>query len=212
MQEDKQLVKTDYFLGLDLGQAADFTALTVVERAEFACERDPATWERRKETRLALRHAERMPLGTGYPEIVERVRTVVESRELAGRCQIAVDATGVGRPVVDYLKAARLNCPISAVTITGGQVESSDGDYYSTPKRDLVVRLQVLMQSGGLLIAAGIPDIGVLVREMREMRVKLTESGHEQFGVWRSGEHDDLVLSCALAVWLANKRFPLWGR
>ena len=37
---------------------------------------------------------------------------------------MAVDATGLGAPVVDMLRAARLSCDISAVNITGGDQQS----------------------------------------------------------------------------------------
>ena len=36
--------------------------------------------------------------------------------------------------------------------------------------------------------------------EMAEMRVKVTAAGNTQFGVWREGAHDDLVLAVALGV------------
>ena len=47
--------------------------------------------------------------------------------------------------------------------ITGGAAESLDGGYYRVPKRDLITGLQVLLQRGGLQIAAGLehgPDAG----------------------------------------------------
>jgi hypothetical protein len=40
------------------------------------------------------------------------------------------------------------------------------------------------------------------------MRVKITASGNEQYGAWREGEHDDLVLAVALACWGARRA---WG-
>jgi hypothetical protein len=40
------------------------------------------------------------------------------------------------------------------------------------------------------------------------MRVKVTLSGREQYGVWREGQHDDLVLAVALACWGAKKVCP----
>jgi hypothetical protein len=43
---------------------------------------------------------------------------------------------------------------------------------------------------------------------MAEMRVKTTPSGNEQYGAWREGEHDDLVLAVALACWGARKAYP----
>jgi hypothetical protein len=68
--------------------------------------------------------------------------------------------------------------------------------------------LQVLLQSGGLQIAAGMPYGAALVEEMADMRAKVTSAGNTQFGVWREGAHDDLVLAVALACWAARKRYP----
>ena len=51
-----------WIVGVDLGQSRDFTTLAVLERAKPTGEFDPA-----------------MPLGTPYPEIVERaIRRDVE--------------------------------------------------------------------------------------------------------------------------------------
>ena len=44
--------------------------------------------------------------------------------------------------------------------------------YYRVPKRDLIVGLQVMLQTGELQIAAGLRDGAALVREMSEMRVR----------------------------------------
>ena len=46
------------------------------------------------------------------------------------------------------------------------------------------------------------------MREMAEMPVKVTLTGHEQYGAWREGQHDDLVLAVALACWGAKKMYP----
>ncbi|MDP2956297.1 MAG: hypothetical protein Q8N53_07740, partial [Longimicrobiales bacterium] len=141
---------------MDLGQSRDPTALALLERAELTGAFDPAMFAWRKEVALRLRYLERVPLGTPYPEIVERVRRTTRSRDLAGRCHVAVDATGVGRPVVDLLRVAGLGATMLPAIITGGAAESLNNGYYSVPKRDLVTGLQVLLQRGGLQIAAGL--------------------------------------------------------
>ena len=46
-----------------------------------------------------------------------------------GQCELVVDATGVGAPVVDMLRAAGLGCDISSVTITGGEKETARPGY-----------------------------------------------------------------------------------
>ena len=201
-----------FFVGLDLGQSRDFTAIAVLERAELTGEWDAVAFGRKKTTALRLRYLERVSLGTPYPEVVERVKQVTRSADLAGRCQLIADATGVGRPVMDMLRRAELGSRrLWPVLITGGDTEKMADGYYRVPKRDLVVGLQVLLQRRELKIAAGLAFGKTLVREMMEMRVKITAAGNEQYGAWREGEHDDLVLAVALGCWGARKAGPRAG-
>ena len=95
-------------MGLDLGQSQDFTAIAVLERAELRGHWDPVMYARRKTIALRLRYLERIPLGTPYTEVVDRVVAVTRSADLAGRCHLIADATGVGRPVMDMLRRAEL--------------------------------------------------------------------------------------------------------
>src|SRR5262245_8015174 len=87
-----------FFVGLDLGQAADFSALAVLDRPHVlpgapAAERRPA---------YALRHLARFPLGTPYPQVADAVVALLQRPPLPG-CVLVVDQAGVGRPVVDVL-------------------------------------------------------------------------------------------------------------
>jgi hypothetical protein len=195
-----------YFVGVDLGQRQDYTAIAVVEKWEAATGFDRAKWAPTVEARNSLRHLERLPLGTPYPEVVRRVREVARSAELAGRCAVVADATGVGRPVIDLLRGAELGCELAAVTITGqGRASRVDGEW-RVPKRELVVGLQVLLETGSLRIAAGLREGETFIKELTGMRVRVTAGRREQFGAWREGTHDDLVLAAALACWRAK-----WG-
>ncbi len=178
-----------YFAGVDLGQRQDPTALAVVEWGGDAA-------------LLSLRYVERMPLGTPYPEVVRRVSRRMRSRQLAGgRRHLIVDGTGVGPAVVDLLRQEDLQSHLWPVTITGGGAENYADGYFRVPKRELIVGLEVLLEQGGLRIAEGMRDGAALVRELAEMRVKLSGSAHQRYGAGRSGEHDDLVLAVALACW-----------
>ncbi len=163
-----------YYLGLDLGQKRDYSAVAVVERIDRLQAFSGRDF-------LVVRYAERLPLGTSYPRVVERVRTIVQSRELAGNCALAVDATGVGAPVVDMLRAARLGCDLSAVTITGGGRASGS----SVPKRDLMGEVLVLLEQGRLKIG-NLREGSRLVRELMDVR----EAGG-RVGADGYGEHDD---------------------
>src|SRR2546430_358834 len=93
-----------YFVGLDLGQSRDHSALAVVERAEVFGDLDYVTYERRRALRYRVRFLERVRLGTPYPDVVGRVREGVRRPELAGRCTLVMDATGGGAPVLGMLR------------------------------------------------------------------------------------------------------------
>jgi hypothetical protein len=197
-----------YFVGVDLGQSQDFTAIAVLERTELKGDWDPAAFAHRKLVKLRLRYLERPSLGTPYTEVVQRVVQVTRSADLAKRCHLIVDGTGVGRPVVDLLRATGPGCTLMPVTITGGGQEHWSKGFHQVPKRDLIVGLQLLFQRAELQIAAGLALGATLERELADMRVKISSPGREQFGAWREGQHDDLVLAVALACWGARKMYP----
>jgi len=199
-------MREQYFDGVDLGQKQDYSAIAVVEKWEAAGEIDHWSWERAIEVGHSLRHLERVALGTPYPEVVRRVREVARSGALAGRCTMVADATGVGGPVMDMLRAADLGCELVEVTITCGDRASWADGGWRVPKRDLVVGLEVMLETGSLKIAAGLREGGTFIKELTEMRVKVSGGRREQFGAWREGTHDDLVLAAALACWRAK-----WG-
>jgi hypothetical protein len=196
---------SEFFAGLDLGQAEDFTALAVIERAEVKEAWSAANFGYEWRRVLRLRHMERMPLGTAYPDIVERVRKVMRSGALSmGPRSLAVDGTGVGRPVVDLLRRGEMGCRLLPVTITSGETERYVDGYYRVPKRDLIVGLQVLLQTERLQIAGDLKEGAVLLKEMAGMRVEV-KLRNEEFEAWREGEHDDLVLAVALGCWVAGR-------
>jgi hypothetical protein len=75
-------------------------------------------------------------------------------------------------------------------------------------KHDLVSVAQVALQNGRLRIAEKLPDAAVLVKELQNFQVKITDMGNDTYGAWREGPHDDLVLAVALALWGAVSLEP----
>jgi len=190
-----------FTLGLDLGQAQDYSALAVCMDIT-----DPTLPSTSKRKTLHLRYLERYQLP--YPEVVRRVKRYFEHPLLAGRAVLAVDATGVGRPVVDMMREEgfQLNMDLFPVLIHGGDREHFDKGFHRVPKRDLVFGAQVALQEERLKFAAGMEHLNVLVRELRDFRVKIDpRTAHDSYSHWREGMHDDLVLAVALAVWAASK-------
>jgi hypothetical protein len=188
------------FVGLDLGQAQDYTALAVLTRPRLdGAEAMPP---------YAVPHLQRFPLGTPYPRIVAQVVELLRTPQLRGSVVVA-DQTGVGRAVVDMLTDAlegRVDGHFCPVTITAGRQESlNEAGRFRVPKKELVGVLQVLLQTRRLRVARALPEAAILVRELETFQVKLTEAANEVYGAWRTGQHDDLVLAVGLAGWAGEK-------
>ena len=201
------------FVGLDLGQSQDPTALSIVERAEvFPGEMDWVSYERRRPLRFRVLYLERMLLGTPYPRVVERVRQVVRQSAQQGRCTLVMDATGLGTPVLDMMRAANLGCEIVPVLLTGGERESCANGVWHVPKRDLITGLQAMLDKEELGLPSRLPAARDLAREIAGMDVKISDRGRVSYGRSREGEHDDLVIATALACWRARRtERGIWG-
>ncbi len=201
----------EYFVGLDLGKRHDFSALAVVESAQVQGAWDPANWCNKVRTERSLRHLERIPLGTPYTDVVWQVDKLMRSPALDGNCTLVVDATGVGAPVVDALKALRMSCRMLPVLLTGGDFESCKDGYHMVPKRDVMTGLGLLVERGDLLISAGLQAGPDFLRELEDMEVKISAAGRESYGAMRAGTHDDLVLAVALACWAMGRKHAPFG-
>jgi hypothetical protein len=83
-----------------------------------------------------------------------------------------------------------------------GDKASHEGESWRVPKRDLVGVLQVLLQTGRLKVASKLKLGPVLSQEMLNFKVKIDPmTAHDSHSAWREEDHDDLVLSVALAAW-----------
>lgn len=213
--------RSEYVIGLDLGQKRDHTAMAILERSDVMyAERDAATYAHFEKTEYRLRFLRRFELGMPYPAMVEQVDRAVQALKRECRSwgnapllSLVVDATGVGTAVVDLLRRAGLGCDLVPVTITGGEHEAQTRHGWNVPKRELVTTLQVMYENDDLLMAEELEEIDVFLKELGDMQVRRSSNGHESFGAWREGAHDDLVLAVALAVWKARKgKKSPWGR
>jgi hypothetical protein len=192
------LGKLTQTIGLDLGQVSDYSALSVVDTIETT---DPERQQRRVKHH-AVRHLHRWQLATAYTDIVEDVGKLMT--QLPGAV-LVVDATGVGRAVVDLFRKAKLP-RLVAVTITGGDTVRHDADGCHVSKKQLVSVVQAALQTRRLKVAPTLAEAKTLQRELSTFKVKVSlASATESFEAWREHDHDDLVLAVALAVWHAER-------
>jgi hypothetical protein len=192
-----------YVMGLDLGQLSDPSALGIIEVGLRVTDTYDLV------AGYDLRYLERYPLRTSYPEIVRSVRTLYY-RLPAGLRWLVLDSTGVGRPVVDMFSEAGV--PTTNVTITAGMQalhRPEEPNEFHVPKRDLVAAVQKALRTRSLRMSAALAEVDTLQTELGNFELKISQAGHDSYGAWRGGTHDDLVLALAVALWYAQQILPL---
>jgi hypothetical protein len=217
-------------IGVDLGQQVDPTAVVWVEVSSR-----PAPLPKGTETIYRVQGLRRLPLGTSYPDVVRFLIDLLralhdwevarrEDRHLRGArldIDLYLDATGVGRPVVDMLAEALRQDARSArasvhplVFTHGLQYDVGLG---RLGKAYLVSRLQTLFAWQLVSIPQDDPETLAMVRELKAYTIKVDEeSGEDKYGAFSVGEHDDLATALGLAClhdprdWRAERGPVVW--
>ena len=184
-------------IGCDPGQRVDPTAIVVIE-----------VQDRDGDDHFVARHLERLALGTPYPAVVERLAEIYGKLESP---TIWLDATGVGQPVVDLVRAASLR--VKPVYLTGSDRATDEDGELRLGKALLVSRLQVLLQSS-LIHLPKTAEAQALIDELLTYEIRVSDAGHASFGAFKTGSHDDLATALGLAVWerpKKRKQVRAWG-
>jgi hypothetical protein len=181
-----------YTIGLDLGKKRDPTALALLES-------DFSTGERR------LRGLHRFPLGTPYGDLPTLLEPRLSNPPLAKRVRLAIDASGIGAPIVEQMRRQLPAIDIYAITITAGHNVSGNRRNPNVPKQDLIATTIVTFEQGLLRIAPEMRETQNLTDELLSFRRASTEHDHETYNA-EYGQHDDLVLALSLALWLDEER------
>jgi hypothetical protein len=219
-----------YSVGVDLGQANDFTAIAVLkqeivppESALFApVGEHPGNRLVEGRSVYDLVYLKRPKLGTPYDVIARRVADLICELEPQGafgelgQVTLSVDGIGVGRGVVDMLDTEfkRRGAPSKSVpkvdfrrvSVTGSQTQlkkpQRSNGYWSVPKKDLVFPAVAAFQQKRVRIPAGIKDRDALVNELKNYRRTTNiATGTMSFEPWRESDHDDLLFATCLALW-----------
>jgi hypothetical protein len=186
-------ISGSFTLGVDLGQARSYSAVVLLAH------------ERVPDPIYTLVHAQRFPLGTSFSEIVNRIVAPLQAPPLLGHTTVAVDAGGIGAPVLEQLKP-RLprGTPCRAIELTAGHSVNTAKGKTTVPKSDLIATTQILFQNHRIRIAADIPAAAELAEELRSYTITINENGHPTYRPAQNGGHDDLVLALGLAAWTAE--------
>ena len=154
------------------------------------------------------RYIEQYPLGTSYPALVRSVGALLDREPLRGQTTLAIDYTGVGAPCFDMFTEAKLR-PLGILITGGAGWHRETPDHWHVAKILLVGIVQKYLQSGRLRIGAKLPHAATLQKELRDFRVKITKAANETYEA-REGQHDDVVLSLAIALWCGEHPRRKW--
>jgi hypothetical protein len=191
-----------WIVGVDLGQSQDPTAVCVLEA--YGEREDPAEPTIH---RYDVRHLQRLPLGLSYPSVVADIEMMLQREPLRG-ADLVIDETGVGRAVGDIFVERRMK-PIG-VQITAGFDDTgtmSAWNRYTVSKSYLVSNLDAKLHCGELRFAKDLREAPVMETELKDFRRRVSETGRSTYAA-REGQHDDLVLAVAIALWRAVKKKP----
>lgn len=187
--------------GLDLGQAQDPSALSIIEQSSYGA--DFIGPREKKQWKVKLLHE--WPIGTNYGQVIG------DMLNFGSLDVLVIDATGA-KPFIDWFresasKANWRNTRVRPINITGGQSHAKQGEngYVNVPKRELVSSL-LMMQHKDTLRVPNTPDIrrwwNQLLQEIKDFQLKLTKAANQQFGA-KQGSHDDLLMSLGYCCWWA---------
>jgi hypothetical protein len=199
-----------FVAGLDVGQSADPSALSVIHHRRVPLEtwtevvkpNGTGTLRQDIEETFDVVHLERLPLQMSYVDQVDYVTEALARSPLNSHADFVLDQTGCGAPVGDLFDHAGLK-PIRVV-ITAGLSTEHHGRKWGVPKHELISGLDAALHSGTLRFADGLIEAGAMKGELKDFRRHVTAAGRSTFSA-RSGKHDDLVLSCAIALWWCGR-------
>src|SRR5262249_19180000 len=152
------------------------SALALVEQTTVLGPFDPITWSRPTTTCCDLRHIHRFPRGTLYATVVDDVRRLLHDPALYHRTTLICDATGLGGPFLEILRASHLAAPIVPIVITGAQSPAKPGSL-SVPKADLIGALSYRLHSNSLRIPHNLPQLDLLYHELHHFRTSTSSQG-----------------------------------
>jgi hypothetical protein len=211
-----------FYFGLDLGKAADHSALCIIQKTVFPNPNytgpPPRGWAPQPNNIAKLRDdlfhiaaLERYPLQTFYRDVRADVnRRVGNLKETGANVVLGIDMTGVGGSEVEsYQFDNPHEASISPIYITGGATAHTDRGVNYVPKNELITTTNTWMQTRKLRTSTRLDQLQAAKDFKRELgsfqgKQKLS-TGNVTLEAWREAEHDDLVLAVCMAVWLAKK-------
>lgn len=188
-----------FLIGLDLGQAQDPSAFTVI-RDEAVPEWESGVTQRLRARQRTVVAADRIR-DTSYVEIARIVRNLTLDGTLKGRCHLVIDATGVGRAFGDVLD--EIGVKHHKVQMVGGLSENRAGRFWNVSKTKLLSDLNGALHIGKLVLA-DFPMRDDVAAELDSFQVSFSSAGNMRLEGGDAQGHADMAIATALGWWLSD--------
>lgn len=194
-----------YWLGVDLAQAQDNTALVILHDECLP------TWGGGSRQVLGPRQrtivfADKFK-GVSYPDIVSHVIRTLTKEPLRGRAKLVIDASGLGRVVSDLLFDQGVEH--HAIQMTVGQNWVKKDRYVNVGKMLLLETLSLLFATGDLTFAHDLPLRGDILAELETFQLEQTAAGNQIITQGKTGaHHGDLAIALAAAAFASEHLLP----
>lgn len=196
-----------YFLGVDLAKSLDYTSLAVIEMEYQAVVKDFV---------YHLWALDRIR-GVDYPQITELILATIGRLEkepgMDDGPHLALDASGLGAPIRDYLKQnpkfrTQSSKTIFPVCFTGGESARRDPatGNYNISKSLIIGNFLSLMQHHRFDYAPDLQALPLLEQEIASFKRHTTQSGKTGFDA-ESGAHDDLICSICIPLIIGELQY-----
>ncbi len=182
-----------FYLGVDIGKKVDHSATAILRVVHGS----PTVYE--------LVYLERWKLGTRLFTVADRVVELSRRPEVAGNV-IIIDQSGVGEGFHEELDRRKVEHVGIIITGGAGEPKTVGAREIHVPRVRLIANLLTLIESVPQRIrcAAGLKLWTAFRQEITSIQEKKKSSGGGVSYDQVSGEHDDLVLCVALALWFAE--------
>lgn len=169
-------------VGVDLARRQDYAAAVHLTPGEVG-------WR--------LASAEQIPHSADYAQLASYAAALADRGAV-----VAVDATGVGAPVLEDTRK-RTDVPVWGVTIHGGRKPRQSGKFdLSLPKRGLIENGRHLLDAGRLVIPRTAPGADLLVSQLAQL-APIRRRGRKPALEARIG-HDDVAFAGLVAAWMTR--------
>jgi hypothetical protein len=134
----------------------------------------------------------------------EQLRADAEERGFWCHVTYVLDSLGVGELVSEMIIRALPHADIRKCYLTGGINGSEEDIQIKLPKTQMASTLVALFDDGRVKVPKSSKEIEAMVEELLNYEIHVSEEGHDQYGAFKIGTHDDLVTALGLACWYAE--------